>query len=908
MLIGREIECARLSAAISAARDGTGGAFVLTGEPGIGKTTLLHWIRRQAAGMVVLETRGFESAGELPYACLGDLLTPIVQRLDALPEPQAAVLASALGLAPRNAVDRHAVGVAALALLGAVAEDGAILLVVDDLQWVDSASRDALAFATRRLSSVPLVVAAAQRTSLTGAEPAIPGAEIVPVGPLAPDDAARVLAEQAEIAPGVAASLLEAARGNPLALVELPRLLTEDQLSGREPLVDPIPTINGLERAFAARLAPLSDGGRLAVLLMATDGSTMPGVVLAALERLGVDDSALAEVEELGLVSMGESGVEFRHPLVRSAAYHGTGAAQRRAAHAALAEVDPDLDRRVWHLASATLAPDEQLAVQLDAAGERALERGAFGSGAAAFERAAAFSKEGGARGRRLERAAAAREETGDLSRTEELVRQALGLVDDPLAHARLVARAASVSMATGRMESAAAALLAEAERIADLDPAAAGAMLAKASNLHYYRFEATKLAALTERAWALGGPDRPRAAGEAVMLANGKVLTGDVDGRAQLLDIAERATDIAGAHQLSSAVGWALIWVEEYDAARAMLAWASDVQRARGALKFLPWSLHALAEVDFRTGRWLPALSGIREAIDLLEETKQSSDLASACATAARLEAALGHDDVCRTLAEEAIARDAAAGLSMGLAEARAALGLLELGRGNHEAARTELDHVERIMRTGEVAEPWVLHWAPDLVEAYLRDGLLDRARDVLERFQSDARAIGRVSALAAAARCRGLLAADDAFDEPFAASLSLHDQMPTPFERARTELALGERLRRAGRRKEARERLRSALQTFDRLGAEPWAERARAELRASGQSVRTLEQRAVDALTPQELHVATLVADGATNREAAAALFLSGKTIEFHLGNVYRKLGIRSRTELARVVGAPG
>lgn len=371
MLVGRELECELLSSALASSRSGAGRALLLVGEPGIGKTTLLQWIRGHSEGIAILETRGIEAASDLPYAGLGDLLTPILDRLDSLPEPQAATLGSALGLGPPGPVDRLAIGVATIALLAAAAEDDPLLVLVDDLQWVDSASRDALSFATRRLSSLPVLVATAQRTAVGDGRPAIPGAEIVAVTPLSPDDAARVVAEQGEIAPEVVTRLLDVARGNPLALVELPQLLTEDQLAGTEPLGDPIPTANGLERAFAARLSPLSESGRLAVLLMAADSSTLPGVVRAALESLGIGEDPLEEVEKLGLVSLGES-VEFRHPLVRSASYHGADGAQRRAAHRVLAEVDPDPDRRAWHLAAAKLAPDEQVAIELEAAAERA--------------------------------------------------------------------------------------------------------------------------------------------------------------------------------------------------------------------------------------------------------------------------------------------------------------------------------------------------------------------------------------------------------------------------------------------------------------------------------------------------------------------------------------------------------
>jgi DNA-binding CsgD family transcriptional regulator len=295
-------------------------------------------------------------------------------------------------------------------------------------------------------------------------------------------------------------------------------------------------------------------------------------------------------------------------------------------------------------------------------------------------------------------------------------------------------------------------------------------------------------------------------------------------------------------------------------------------------------------------------ALAGAYEAIALFEETSQRTELGCAQASTSRIAAAMGRDDECRRRAEAGFAADAESGLLLASATAGAAVGLLELGRGNPEAAIIELEPVERIVRQSRLGEPWLVLWAPDLIEAYSHVGRTDRAADVLATFEHQARATGRVSALAAVARCHGILASDEAFEEPFEASLELHNRVPTPFERGRTELAYGERLRRAHKRSKARERLGIALQTFERLGAQPWAERARIELRATGQSVRAPERQAQDTLTSQELQVAALVAGGATNRETAAALFLSVKTIEFHLGHIYRKLGIRSRSELAR------
>jgi DNA-binding CsgD family transcriptional regulator len=907
MLVGRDAECARLAAALSAARDGRGGAAVLVGEPGIGKTTLLRWAVERAEGMTVLAARGIESEAELPYAALVDLLTPIVHRLDALPEAQATVLMSALGLGPPGATDRFAVGVATLGLLAAAAEEGTVLVAVDDLQWVDSASQAALAFSARRLAALPAFFVAAQRRAIGDTSLLLPDAEVVALNPLAPADAAQLLAASGDIAPDVAVTLLGAARGNPLALVELPQLLTPGQLGGAEPLVDPIPTKNGLERAFSARLAPLSVQGRRAAVGAAADGSGTLRVVLRALGSLGLDERALSEVEALGLVRLDGNEIEFRHPLVRSAAYHGADPAERRLVHAALATADDDPDRRVWHLAATALGPDEAVASELERAGDRALARGAFGAAAAAFERAASLTPEREARGMRLVRAASALDETGSLARSEAFAREAAELIEDPRAIARAVRLIASSKMGAGEVETAYSMLLDAAEQVEELDPAWAAAMFNLAANLPLFRLQAPAAVELIERAWALGDPARPRMLVEKVSLAFGKVIAGDTAGSAMLIELAREATaNVSMGHRQTSALGWPLVWVEEYGAARTLLTWALEAQRQGGSLRYLPQSLHPLAELDFRVGRWVPALAQVYEAIDLLEETGQHAEQGFARATAARIEAALGRDEECRAHAREAFAADAASGLLFATAYAGAALGLLELGRGDPEAAIVALEPVERIVRDGEVGEPWIVHWAPDLVEACSHAGRFDRAKDVLDTFESQALATQRTSARAAALRCRGILAADDAYADCFVEALDFHDRLPTPFERARTELAFGERLRRTGHRTDARDRLQSALQTFERLGAKPWAERARVELRASGQSVRTEEERAQEALTPQELQVAALVAGGATNREAAATLFLSAKTIEFHLGNVYRKLGIRSRTELARVVDA--
>lgn len=740
------------------------------------------------------------------------------------------MLASALGLRPLGAVDRLGVSVATLALLTTAAQAAPLLVVVDDLQWIDAASRDALAFAARRISSLPLVLLAAQRTDAVGSALLLPGAEAVLLGPLAAGDAARVLARTGAIAPDVAERLLDAARGNPLALVELPHFLTAEQLAGIEGLVDPLPTANGLERAFIARLAPLSDGARRATVVAAADSSGTAGFVLDALRRLGIEEGVLDEVEALDLVRIERNTVEFRHPLVRSAAYYNAGASERRLAHAALAQADDDPDRRAWHLAAAALGPTEAVASELDLAAERALARGAFGPGAAALERAAALTPEREARGMRLVRAARAIEETGALARSEAVARDAGDLIDDPLVRARLVTFIASLRNTAGEVESSYLMLLDGAEEVARLDPTWAAAMLCLAGNLPVHRLDATATVELTERAWALGDSARPRLLVERAVRAVGKVLAGAPDGRSLLLELAgEVPTGVGAGHRNSAAVAWPLVWVEEYHTARAVLTWAVGVQRDGGALRHLPQSLHALAELDFRVGRWVPALAHAHEAIALFEETRVPAERGHACATIARIEAALGRDEECLLHAREALAADTASGLLMATAYADAAVGLLELGRGNPAEAIVALEPVERVLRDGEVSEPWIVHSTPDLIEAYVRADDTARASAILDAFETQAVATGRISARAAAARCRGIVAPDPVFEESFRHALVLHARVPTPFEHGRTELAYGERLRRFGRRTEAAERLRGALQTFDRLGAEPWSERAR-------------------------------------------------------------------------------
>jgi DNA-binding CsgD family transcriptional regulator len=366
------------------------------------------------------------------------------------------------------------------------------------------------------------------------------------------------------------------------------------------------------------------------------------------------------------------------------------------------------------------------------------------------------------------------------------------------------------------------------------------------------------------------------------------------------LLEAEEATTEV---YRPFAPDGQVLTWFEEYAQARELLARTIDSARAQSALGALPWALALLADLDFRTGRWIAAYAGASEAVRVAEELGQRATLAFGLAVLARAEAAQGRADDATAHAGRALEVAREGGVAAG-AFALAALGLLELGRGRGEQAIVHLERLAAHADEHGLREPAVVQWTPDLVEAYVRAGRHDDAVRTLERFEQVADATGRTWALATAARCRGLLA-DDGFDEHFVRALELHATTPTPFERARTALCYGEQLRRGRRRAEARPWLGEALETFERLGAGPWAERARAELAATGETARRRDAP-VEELTPQELQIALVVARGATNKEAGAALFLSPKTIETHLGRVYRKLNVRSRTELARLLAS--
>jgi DNA-binding CsgD family transcriptional regulator len=896
---------------LASARDGRSGVLVLRGEAGIGKSALVDWASAQAEAATVLRASGVESESQLAFSTLHDLFRPVADRIAEIPEPQAAALAGALAIGPPHAADRFTICAATLSLLAAAAEASTLVAIVDDAHWADASSLEALLFAARRLDAEGVALVFAVRDGVATPLDAA-GLTELRVDGLEREAAAELLVGHGA-APTVAEELWAATGGNPLALLELPPLLTDAQLRGESPLPSPLPAGPSLERVYAARIEELPEPVRraLAVLAAADPGT---GALAGALDSLGVAGD-LATAESAGIVTVVEGVVQFRHPLLRSAAYHAATPAERRVAHGALADAstgDDSAERRAWHRAAAAAAPDEDVASGLVETALVARRRGAHAAAAGAFERASRLTSDDETRARRLLDAADDHRRSSNGDQAIELLREALTATSDPLLRADIQHLHGALETWRGDPLAAHFLLVAAAHALGELEPRKAAMMLADASWPCYLGGDIARGVETAERACAMA----QRADGSvrmltAVMLAQGLILQGDTGRGRELLDRArpllEQPETVRRAPELVQAAAHVSIWLEELSQARRLLGLVVDAARAESSPGALPYALAIASELDFRTGNWAGAYAQAAEALRLAQDTGHANGLAFSLVGLARVEAAQGREAECRAHAGRTM-QLAAFGVRAMVVYSSAVLGHLELALGRSAEAIEHLEQVARGVERQGIGEPAVVPWAADLVEALLRAGRRQDAERALERLELQAQATGGRWASAAAARCQGLLAPDEEVDETFGRALELHERTIGPFERARTLLCYGERLRRERRRTDAREPLRSALEVFERLAAAPWAERARTELEATGEQLRRGDEPASRRLTPQELQVALVVARGATNREAGAALFLSPKTIETHLGRVYRKVGVRSRTELAALLARDG
>lgn len=895
-----------IGALLEGARASRSGALVLRGEAGIGKSALLEDARDRATDMQVLAARGVESESELPFAALHQLIRPALDRLDALPPPQATALSSALGLEGAAAQERFLVFTGCLSLLSELAELRPVLCLVDDAHWLDAASSDALQFVARRLGAEGIVLLFAAREGEVREFEAADIASLTLTGLDA--EAAAILLNRGtvEAAPTVRERLLAQTKGNALALVELPLALTEQQLSGVEPLPEALPMTRQLESAFHERVRRLPDETRLVLLVAAADDSEDVALICDAGERLGVGPEALDVAEQAQLVSIHGTRLEFRHPLVRSAVYGAATSSERRAAHRALAEaLAGDLehaDRRAWHLASSTLEHDEDVVRALDEAAERAEERGGHIAAAKALTRAAELSLDPARRGRLLVRAACDLSVAGRDEDAVLLANQALAVVAEPALRAELAHVHELAAVRRGRPHDVVALLVAVAREVAALDPAKGIQLLVDAADAVWQGGDREGYLEITRLAATIGPPpgDETSAAFARSLAGFAAMINHDTSEGVPLLDEVAAWGALADEPRNVIWASYAAQWLGDEVRFGALIDRAASVARERGELGILADALGMRAGQLVLKQQFDDASVAASEAVQLARELKADNLELYPLAALAIVSAVRGEDEDAIRRAEDVLALARANGLRLRASMAVYALALVDLGRARWGDALQRLDSL--LEGDSGALDPLVGPTFPDKIEAAVRATRSDEAHSALPLFEAWAEHSGAPSAQPQLMACRALLAEGDEATEHFKEALRLGGDA-RPFDLARIQLLYGEHLRRVRRRTDARAQLRAALEAFERIRAEPWAERARAELRASGETARKRDPSTIDRLTPQELQIGRYAADGLTNKEIAAQLFLSPRTIDHHLRNVFAKLGITSRVQLARL-----
>ncbi|MBF6240145.1 AAA family ATPase [Nocardia otitidiscaviarum] len=887
MLYGRATEQHRIRTLLSDARAGRSGALAVLAGPGEGKSALL----RRAAELTdpswrILRCTGIETAAELPFTALRQLLEPALPHLDVLPDPQREALSCALGLRPLANPERFLVGLATLSLLAELATDAPVLCLIDDAQWLDQSSLDALLFTARRLGTEGVVLLFAGRAPFRA-----PGLERLCPAPLDSEQARTLLADHFPTLPvEVRDRVLAEAAGNPLALLELPGM------NPGMPQVGPLALSDRLLAGYQQHIAALPEAARRALLVAAADDAGELATVLRVLAALGAGPDALAAAERGGLVDISGQRVLFRHPVMRAAAYRSAPADARRAVHAALATaLADDPDRQAWHLAEAAREPNETVAAALESAAVRARDRCGHGAAASTWERAAQLSPAPRERARRLVEALENAAGAGRFDSAERLADELAPLPADPVWRARIARVRAYTAFERGAPERAYRLLRAGAAAVAATDPERAAVLLLEAGRCAW---AAADLGALREARDQLRelppSLDRDR-----FLLAYDGALGLYADDPADGIALLRRNRATASElRQRDPVVRLVLstqaIVLGDTDATRDLLTELAEDCRAQGAAGWLATVESRLAQVEFMAGRFREAELLATEAAQLGDHVDQPMRGTHAAAVLALTAAAMGDAARCLELVERY--RQGPPIAAMHRTQFDWAVAVLDMARGDFESA---LDRMEALDRTPMNRHGQWLSVYADRIEAAVRIGRPERARKPLDALRIWAAALDAPWAQALLLRGRAVLTGDP---DAYARALELHTAAGRWFDRARTGLLYGEWLRHQHRFAAARTELHTAADSFDRVGAHSWAERARAELRAAG-AVATTGRESVAALTPQELQVARLAATGGTNREIAARLFLSPKTVGHHLSRVFRKLGVANRVELARL-----
>lgn len=770
------------------------------------------------------------------------------------------------------------------------------MLLIDDAHWLDGESLDAVLFAVRRLDADAVVTLIAARGGEVRLE-SVAGLDTLELDGLDAADTAQLAESRLgrRLNAPDAARVFELTRGNPLAVIEIG---TSEQALAFD---GPGMLSRLVEDAYSRRLGELPPGIRSLLLVAAIDDSLDAERVERAAASTGAT-ATLTDAEGSGLINLVDGRVVFRHPLVRSAIYQSASGAQRRRAHAAVArtlEGEAHAGRRAWHDGAASLAPDERIAAALERAADEARDRGGHGAAAVALERAARLTPDDAPRARRSYLAAASALQAGRADHARRLVEEAVTACDEPLLRADIQLLHARLLVASGAAAEGYQLLLREGRRVAALDPGRAAVMLARGSNACIRRGALSDALHVAREAGQLAeqvGDDLVDGRVGST-LAHALIFAGHTVDAESLL---RRSLAAAGARHardplVLDRMAGDHAYLCEYPASRDLAAAAVDLARFEGALGALPVAGETLASVQFVLGAWDAAIATAADSLRLAYDTHQSQYGVWLCGVLADIAAARGRRDECLALVAEADTLAGGHAAWAGHGVARTVLGHLALATGDTKDAITQLE--QEVDLDTEQASATLYMAAFDLVEAYVRANRTADAAALIQRVTPHA---NQAWARAALDRCRGLVAPDELFDGPSLAAAEAFARLHAPFEEARARLCRGERLRRVRRNLEARDELRAALTTFERLDAEPWAARAHRELEAAGETLGRRTRSAISELTPQELQVARIVAEGATNRDAAARLYLSTKTIEAHLHRAYRKLRITGRAQL--------
>jgi DNA-binding CsgD family transcriptional regulator len=912
VLHGRERERVELAALVERARAGHAGVLVVLGEPGVGKSALVEdlvsalQVAPADEAARVLRAAGVESESPLPFGALHRLLRSVVS-FERLPVPQARALRVAFGLEDGPPVEPFLVGVATLsALTDAAGEGGPVLCVVDDAQWLDSASAAALLFAARQLAADPVVMVFAARYTAGDADAFRPqGLPVLELGGLDEEAARQLLIQRrAELLPGeVTDRLVRDSGGNPLALLELPTALSADQLSGAAPIPQQLTLTAGVERAFLDRCRRLSEQAQTLLLVAAADDTGRVDTVRAAASRLGVQAARWEESERSGLLTVTGDVAAVRHPLVRSAVYQAATSSERRHAHRALADAlrAGDPDRATWHRAAAADAPDRDVADALHQVAVRAEQRGGYVAAGAAFERAAALTVNEPARATRLFAAARNAWASGQAVRARALSASARQLASDGLLRADIDRLRARIEVNVGSASDAHRIFVQAARAIADLDPGRALEMATAAALTRTYGGDSGATLADDVKAHLLTatGSDPPRTRCLRLLLT---ALTASAEGDwAQAVATLERALQ-AGRQvddlDVLGNLGNTALNLGDDEATRFCYATMVSSARESGAGMVVIYGLERLAFAQLLAGQWAALRSSVDEALTLARSVGQPTLTAAPLAWLTLLAALAGTDDYDHHLAQlEAVVATYPLGILTDPVHdlARWAKGARATADGDAAAA---LHHL------GAMRLPVLQRMAAvDRIGAAVRAGEPAHAFAWVDELAPFAAATGRPWALAAVDFGRALTVDSDEAAQAFEGALGHYRHASRPYDKARTQLAYGEFLRRTNRRVDARTYLRPALEIFTDLGAQPLVARASQELRASGETARKRDPSTLLQLTPMERKIAQLVSTGLSNKDVAAQCWVSPRTVAFHLRNVFAKVGVSSRGELTQL-----